>query len=407
MRRTGTLLLGVLLLGGTVAPIAHAQDASPRPPIRLVDSRRIELPGVRILSMSPEGGSIAGVRPAIGYARGELCSFDVVTLAERACTSIADLGSTLRLEDVTWSPNGASLVFDANSFQNFQDGDLWLMDAATGDVTNLDDDGFEGTLPFGQDATDAVVTVDVSPAFTPDGRSVSFSRTTWESSSLAGNDIASVPVEGGDVTSLAPVSEGIGSVYFGMAWTADGTTLAYSLHEPDPDEPRNGIWLLDADGSQQRQLSGRTDPELGAPAVAQVSPAGDRLLAWYPAAAMRYSGPDALAIVDMTTGDATRLVVEDADSPAAAITMATFSPDGSALLEVTARTYPDHQVSVRDLATGTLTPLLDEGLEAAGPPQHGMMPTWATNGTVLITGGGDLSGATLLTLDGGLPGVSD
>ena len=30
-----------------------------------------------------------------------------------------------------------------------------------------------------------------------------------------------------------------------------------------------------------------------------------------------------------------------------------------------------------------------------------MMPTWATNGTVLITGGGDLSRATLLTLDGG------
>jgi hypothetical protein len=112
-------------------------------------------------------------------------------------------------------------------------------------------------------------------------------------------------------------------------------------------------------------------------------------------------------MVDMATGDATRLVVEDADSLAAAITLATFSPDGSALLEVTARTYPDHQVCVRDLATGILTPLLDEGLEAAGPPQYGMMPTWATNGTVLITGGGDLSGATLLTLEGGLPALSD
>jgi hypothetical protein len=83
--------------------------------------------------------------------------------------------------------------------------------------------------------------------------------------------------------------------------------------------------------------------------------------------------------------------------------MATFSPDGTMLLEVTTRTSPDHQVLVRDLATGEVSTLIEEGLESAGPPQYGVMPTWAANGSVLITGGGDLSRATLLTLDGGLP----
>jgi dipeptidyl aminopeptidase/acylaminoacyl peptidase len=407
MRRTGpALVLGALLLGGVSASIASAADATPGQAIRLVDTRRIELPGVRIISMSPEGSSIAGVTPAIGYADGELCTFDVATLAERACASIADLGSPIRLEDVRWSPDGSKVAFTANAFQRFRDGDMWLMDAATGSVTNLDDDGFDGDLPFGPDAPDATITVDVSPAFMPDGRSLSFSRTTFEGSKRAGNDIASVPVEGGTPTSIAMVSDAIGIVYFGLAWAPDGSMLAYSHTEQAETDPRNGIWLVGADGSDRRMLAGANDPELGAPAVARMSPAGDRLLAWYPAAAIRYSGPDALAVIDLATGTATRLRVEDDPSPVAAVQMAAFSPDGTALLEITARTDPDHQVRVRDLATGVVTSLIDEGLETAGPPQYGIMPTWATNGTALITGGGDLSGATLLTLAGGLATVA-
>jgi hypothetical protein len=59
-------------------------------------------------------------------------------------------------------------------------------------------------------------------------------------------------------------------------------------------------------------------------------------------------------------------------------------------------------VRIRDVATGAVTPLIPDGLPSAGPTEYGIMPTWATNGTVLITGGGDLSRATLLTLEGGL-----
>jgi Tol biopolymer transport system component len=393
-----TLLVGTLLGGLAVAPAALASETSPEPPYRLLDIRRIELPDVRIVSMSPDGASLAGVRPAIGYSHGELCSFDIRTLAERACTSIADLGSPLRIEDVRWSPDGASLAFTAQAFQRFHDGDLWLMDATTGDVTNLDDDGYDGSLPFGGDSTDARVTVDVAPAFTPDGSALSFSRSTLEGSVPTGNDIATVPLDGGDPVSLGIVSDRLGALYFGMAWAADGAYLAYSHHEPDPDDPRNGIWRIKSDGSGRELIAGRTDPELGAPAVAQISPAGDRILAWYPISAMRYSGREALAVVDIESGSITPVRLEEPDSAVEAITLASFSPDGTALLEVTTRTNPDHQVRIHDLATGQVTILLADGLESAGPPQYGMMPTWASNGTVLITGGGDLSGATLLTL---------
>lgn len=396
-------VLGLAMLSTSVG----AADPSASPAIRLTDARRIELPGARILSMSPDGSSIAAVRPAVGYARGELCAFAVATLAERACASVADLGSTLRIEDVTWSPDGAFLAYTANAFQTFRDGDLWLMDVATGEVTNLDDDGFEGSIPFGQDAPGPTISVDVAPTFTPDGRFVTFSRSTFQGGIRLGNDIASVPVDGGPPRHLADVSEDVGIAYHGMAWAPDGSALYYSHHGTDAQDPRNGIWRVAADGSGARLLAGLTDHEIGAPAVAKMSPTGDRLLAWYPMSAMRMSGLDALAIVDTGTGEVTPLVLEPAPSPIAAIQMATFAPDGRWLLEVTVRTDPDHQVRVRDLTTGVVSPLIADGLPMAGPPQHGMMPTWATNGTALITGGGDLSGATLLTLDGGLAAGSD
>lgn len=398
------LVAVVLTASALLAPTTLASDASPSPAIRLVGSRRVELPDVRIVSMSPDGRSIAGVRPAMDERAGsELCTFDVETLDQRACASLAGLGSPLRLEDVTWSPDGSKLAFTAHAFRTLMDGDLWLMDATTGQVSNLDDDGFEGEIPFLGDTTDGVVTVDVSPAFTPDGDSVTFSRSTFEGTTRLGNDIATVPIEGGTPSRLVTVSDQVGVAYFGMAWAPDGSVLAYSYASTDPDDQRNGIWVVAADGSRQRLLAGATDPRLGAPAVARMSPLGDRLLAWYPVATGRQEWADTLALVDMASGSVTPLRADGDGSPIGGIQMAAFSPDGTTLLEVTSRTEPDHQVWVRDLVTGSVTSLLADGLDAAGPPAAGMMPTWATNGTALVTGGDDLTGATLLTLEGGLP----
>lgn len=401
----GAALAAVALTAATLlAPTSVASDTSTSSAIRLVGSRRVELTDVQILTMSPDGSSIAGVRSASDDRAGdELCTFDIETLDQRACTSVAGLGSPLRLEDVTWSPDGSMLAFTAHAFRTLMDGDLWLMDAMTGQVSNLDDDGFVGEIPFLGDTTDGLVTVDVSPAFTPDGGSVTFSRSTFEGTTRLGNDIATVSVEGGTPTRLTTVSDQVGVAYFGMAWAPDGSMLAYSYASVDPDDRRNGIWVVAADGSRQRPLAGATDPRLGAPAVARMSPLGDRLLAWYPVATGRQEGADTLALVDIDSGSVTPLRVDGDGPPIGAIQMAAFSPDGTTLLEVTSRTDRAHQVWVRDLATGSVASPLVDGLDAAGSPAAGMMPTWATNGTALVTDGGDLSGATLLTLEGGLP----
>ena len=111
-----------------------------------------------------------------------------------------------------------------------------------------------------------------------------------------------------------------------------------------------------------------------------------------------------LALIDPTTGAASPLVVggKGEGAPyAAMVQMAGFSPDGTTLLEVTRFTDPIHQVQARNLATDEVSALVPDGLESAGPPLYSTVPTWATNGTALITGGGALDQATLLTIEGG------
>jgi dipeptidyl aminopeptidase/acylaminoacyl peptidase len=141
--------LAWLVLALTAAPLvltlpasANGRDDSPAPTagLRLVEQREIEIPDSRIISMSPDGRWIAAVRPGPRDRDGELCVFAVETLEERACASLSGLHAGIRLEDVTWSPDGEHLAFTERALISYIDGDLWLMDAANGELTNLDDE---------------------------------------------------------------------------------------------------------------------------------------------------------------------------------------------------------------------------------------------------------------------------
>jgi hypothetical protein len=149
--------------------------------------------------------------------------------------------------------------------------------------------------------------------------------------------------------------------------------------------------------------SGRpTDPEAGAPAVIQVSTRGDKLLAYYPLAQMAFGvGKTPIyAVVDAATGAACPLLVPDPKRPLGAyVALAALSPDGTKVLMVTRLTAPDRQVWVSDLDGGNPV-RLGEPLANAGAIAPGIIPTWATDGSVLISGGLALSEATLLRIVG-------
>ena len=397
----------VVALAATLAAVAipagaAAPSAPPGTP-RLVGQRAIEIPGARIISMSPDGHWLAAVRPVSGFERGSLCAIDIETLADRACADLSVLGAGLRIEDVTWSPDSAHLAFAERGFVTFVDGDLWLMDAATGALTNLDDDGFDGGLPLFKGVWPAgPITLPVNPAFSPDGSTIAFSRSILTPDARS-NVIATVPVSGGPVTDLVTVSrDQMGIAYNGIAWAPDATRIYYTAISVRAADLSNGVWVVGADGNDPHLLVGHYQDTSG-PAVLDVSSDGATLLLQDPAAMGSFgSGLPVYATADTTHGIPTPiLTLAPGALPGATVGWAGFSPDGRWLLTVDRLLDPENQVRLRALGATEDVALLPDGLAAAGPVAQGIAMTWAANGTVLLTGAGRVETATLLTIEGG------
>ncbi len=277
MNRWISVVLLVFSLMGTagwVAPALAQTSPSATPP------REFQVEDGRFIALSPDGTAFAA---AIRLTA--LCVYSSETLEELSCGSLEQLDAGLRLEDVVWSPDSTRLAFGEQGFRIGQDGDLWVMDAQTGVVTNLTDDGFEGSmLSLGNDtAAEPTFYLDVVPAWTPDSQYITFSRSGFVNGERTGNDIAQVPAAGGEVEILATVPNAeVGALYFGAGWDPAGEIYYFSLTHMNSGDPDSGIWTFDAGTGEIAPLAIGPDPEFGALAVLQVSPAGDQLLAWYP-----------------------------------------------------------------------------------------------------------------------------
>ncbi len=384
----------VLMALITAAPGAHAGD-----PPQLAAQRSIEIPDTRLIAISPDGKSLAASDPGLN----KLCIYEVETLAERVCADLAPLEAGLRLEDVVWSPDSTRLVLAEQAFVRFIDGDLWLMDATTGDLTNLTDDGVSARLVFGDKEVDYhELFIDVSPTWMPDGSGITFSRSIWRDGKWHGNTINTVPVGGGEPALLTIVTlDTPGVVYFGMRWTADASKLIYSVNPPDSGDPANGIWSVNAGGLGAGKLIG-IGGKRGTPVIGGISPSADTILVYYPMLAGSYSADIdyVYALLDVPSGDLEPVTPQIEDAPDYITAMpAVPSPDGQFVLYVSRLTIPDHQVFIRSVGGGEEFSLVPDGLEAASPISLTASISWANDGTVLLHGPSPSAG-TLLTVSG-------
>src|SRR5215218_3361305 len=140
--RWGAVVFSLLMLGPSLG--ARAEQATPTAGIAVAEQREIELPDTRIIALSPDGTTVVAGKPSVGV--DQLCTYDVATLAERACADLSVLDSGLRIEDVVWSPDSAKIAFSEEAFQRYKDGDIWVMDAATGALSDLTDEGVRGPI---------------------------------------------------------------------------------------------------------------------------------------------------------------------------------------------------------------------------------------------------------------------
>lgn len=386
------VVMPLMLAAGTAPCSAAAAEPDAVPAITLVEQRLIEIPGSRLLALSPDGGSIVVARP-YGSDATELCIHEVATLAERVCADLGDLESGLWHEMVVWSPDSQWLAFAELWPQYFAGGGLWLMDASTGALTDL----LDGSA------------LALYPTFTPDSTAVTFERTLPEAWEFESIDIATVPITGGEAVRLGDSERQYSGVeHWGMAWSEDGSGLYVTLvahadavadQEAPVLDPDSGIWMFGADGTHARQLLSVAGSDDWPPPVMAVSPRGEHVLVRLP---HTYRGlVDCCAIVDGVSGAVEPIESLLPEAPQSmAVIGAGLSPDGSLLLTVSASEDRERQVAVRDVAGRHETILVTERPGDAPSDLTGRVSTWAQNDTILILGR-DLDRGTLLVLDRG------
>lgn len=312
----------------------------------------------RLLAVAPDGSKVAGSRDLRGDT---LCIYSIPEGEELTCADLRARDISLNIEDVAWSPDSSTVVFAERPLITFIDGDLWTMDAATGELTNVADDGYIGDLPIiGESDNTGPIHADILPRFSPDGASIAFSRTTFEEpngdepSELWVLDLAT-----GESRSIARVSEGEpGLLYFNLAWSPDGGAIYASLFHADVSDPENGIWAFDVATGEREQIAGATtDFEGAAPAVMAVSPLGDALTVYYPALLYQYGAMESgFGLLSLDTGEVTPIVAPESigtEEVPAIVLAPGFTPDGSTLMYL-ARGFRDiaGALVLRDLETG-------------------------------------------------------
>jgi hypothetical protein len=269
------------------------------------------------------------------------------------------------------------------------DSDLWLMDVASGTLTNLTDDGYAGpihALDDGDPATSAEFFVDASPAWTPDGQFISFARTGYVNGDPTGTVLVRIPAAGGTVEELVRVSElEPGVVNDRSAWSPDGAILYYSLTSALVLDEENGVWAFDTRTGTTSPIATWDDLQLGPPSLLEVSPAGSSLLVWYPIAVRNFTLAETLIhMIDLETGAmGPPWMPLLAPTAIHGMTQGTFSPDGSAmLLLVDGADENSNELWLLDLASEELTLVLED---VPNPIYNGWFAlSWGANGTVVI-----------------------
>ncbi len=310
-----------------------------------------------------------------------------------------------------------------------QDTDLWVVNFETGEIVKIADDGFEDGDNFPTyyyehpepDAAGAII--DLQPAWSPDGTQIAVERTLINEEGFPNpSTLTLIDAATGAAQDLTPLPAAVGEgrdqgSTIGLAWSPDGALLAASLRHDDWeqwDSEQDGIWLVDVETGETRQLASVTAveesfqatldlPDDGESFVAFItnlywSPDGSRLLFW-----ADYMGPNRISWVfwvERNTGVIHALMLPPHPDGLVQPMQVAWSPKGDKLLVTTMERSPyPHEVvvsldptqeeirrgmSVRliDAASGEMT-LLGH-LPILGPARAGDNAVWGPTGDVIL-----------------------
>ncbi len=380
------LVLAAMLLPPMLAS-AQTPEATPvgsGSEWRIADINRLVTDG-QLVAISPDGQWIAGVSPS-----RQFCIWDVATLTP----TCVDAELPIRPETIAWAPDSTAVAFALDAVRQGHESDIYVYEMADRTLTNLTDDGVEGSLLN----TPSGTPLDDVPAWSPDGSQIAFAR------SERGEDAGSTTImridrAGGapEVVYRLPVEEPL-VVWLPIAWLPDGD-LVFSQISANLHDDRNGIWRVPAAGGDATLvLPGSDLADVPGPEIASVD--RDRGVAIvFSRFLLGRFGAQAdqplFWIVDMASGEHRELpALEGTDSPVQTrIFGADFAPDGMSVIAWSTAAPSGYALVMIDMSTGAVTNLdLPEQQEPIPPLQ----PQWVAGNEVMLT---SPSGAWLLTLE--------
>lgn len=321
------------------------------------------VPGGELALLSPDGSRLAMIT---SDGSTELCIRDVETL-EQTC---ADIGiDSMNLQGMEWSPDGTGLTFTSEPLITGLDSDIWLMDALTGEVTNLTDDGSDVL---------AEVPMDVWPGWTPDGDIV-FQRYDRDGEDVRVSLMRLSP-DGGEPEEIVRFPREFATVMSGPAFMLDDGSII--LGTMPATGFTTGILRVSPDGEFEHLADDDAIPRQDSLVVLDVTADGSAAIVYgRPGFEIRFFG-GAMALMDLDTGEITQ---PDALT-GRPIAPATFSPDDRYVLSVTSVEGDSLELAITDIATGAewdvpVTDVEPDDGEAMWP--H-LELAWAENDTVLL-----------------------
>jgi Tol biopolymer transport system component len=392
MKRLGIALCMVLaVFASGIATISTPAANVQNTPVAATLQPYSTADGARLYDFSPDGTLVAAMADD-----GQLCTYAVPSGEQIACADLQAQDIEVDQDSIAWAPDSSSFVFASPAFVYLIDSDIWQFDAQSGAISNLTDDGYDGTLPLldKENAPNTTINVDVAPAWSADGSQIAFSRTiVAPDADGTPNELWTLDVASGAATKVVTVDPEVpGVVWQGIAWAPDGDTLYASYGYPDPDNSQNGVHAIEiATGDDELLAGASADFDGDSPMVNGMSPDGATLVVSYPRYLSATGAPaSGYALLTVADGHVDPIVPPESGETDRAVALTpAFSPDGNTLIYTIRKlTTPGGLVIARDLATGaetTIATLPDGALPISLSPYYSLVVSSAGTAFVMVS----------------------